>query len=247
MKTNLLLVACAFCFSLQSFAQQQPNTLNNKEHLSLYSFDKNQDDTEVKIKKNALSISFGSSGIGVGYARKISPKFNAMLSYHTIEIKDKKVDISEFLGNDDVDFSGSGKSTIIDLGTEFLPFKNSSFKLAFGVGFLNDVNINGVITYKEGVQYGDVIIASQDIGKVVIDSKWSGVAPFVGLGFGRAVPKNKIGFGIDLGTYFTKSPEVDLKADKLLAPTQNEQDNLQDAFESLTFIPRIQFRLTYKF
>lgn len=247
MKIKLFVVASLFCYSLQSFAQQQPNTSNNKEHSSLYSFDKNQDDTIVKIKKNALNISFGTSGFGFGYARKISPKFNAMFAYSSIEIKDKKVDVSEFLDNEDVAFSGDANSTIIDFGAEYLPFQNSSFKLVFGLGFLNNVNVNGTITYKEGVQYGDVTIAPQDVGKVVINSKWSGVAPFLGLGFGRAVPKNKIGFGIDIGTYFAKSPEVDLKADKLLAPTQNEQANLQEAFESLTFIPRIQFRLTYKF
>ncbi|WP_347173845.1 hypothetical protein [Polaribacter uvawellassae] len=247
MKTNLLLVACVFCFSLQSFGQQTPNVTNKKEHVSLSSFDKNQEDTITKIKKNAFSISFGSSGIGVGYARKLNSKFSAMLTYSTFEIKDKEVDISSFLDNDDVAFSGGGKSTIIDLGAEYLPFKNSSFKLAFGVGFLNDVNINGTITYKEGIKFGDVNITPQDVGKVVIDSKWSGVAPFIGFGFGRAVPKNRFGFGIDIGTYFAKSPQVDLQADKLLAPTQDEEATLQEAFKSLTFIPRIQFRLTYKF
>jgi len=205
-----------------------------------------QDKQEIIEKKNAIGVSFGTSGIGFNYARKLSAKLNAMITYHTLSINNKEVDVSSFLDNDEVNFLGSAKSTIIDLGAEYLPFKNSSFKLAFGVGFLSDVSIDGQITYKESIKVGDVIVSSQDIGKIVINSKWSGAAPFIGFGFGRAIPKNKIGFGIDIGTYIATSPEINLIADKLLAPTQNEQSNLQDAFSTLTFIPRVQFRLTYK-
>ncbi|AUC84988.1 hypothetical protein CW731_06665 [Polaribacter sp. ALD11] len=231
---------------MQSFAQQLPNTLKEKNSTSLGSSNKDLNET-AKIRKNGLNLSFGTSGFGFGYARKLSQKFNAMIAYSSINIKDKEVDVSKFLDNDDVDFLGGASSTILDVGAEYVPFKNSSFKLAFGLGFLNNVQIDGLITYKEGIQYGDVIIAKQDVGKIIINSKWSGAAPFIGFGFGRAIPKNRFGFGIDIGTYFAKSPKVSLEADKLLAPTQDEQENLQAAFESLTFIPRIQFRVTYNF
>ena len=203
--------------------------------------------SDLSEKKNAITVSLGTTGFSFGYARKLSPKLNGIIAYNTFTLNDKEADVSSLLDNDDVDFLGSVKSTIIDLGAEYVPFKNSSFKLAFGVGFLNDVNINGLITYKDGIAVGDVNVSKQDVGKIVIDSEWTGVAPFIGIGFGRAVPKNKFGFGIDIGTYFTKTPEVNLTADKLLAPTQDEQATLQDAFTTLTFIPRIQLRLTYKF
>ena len=203
--------------------------------------------SDLSERKNAITVSVGTTGFSFGYARKLSSKLNGIIAYNTFTLNDKEADVSSLLDNDDVDFLGSVKSTIIDLGAEYVPFKNSSFKLAFGVGFLNDVNINGLITYKEGIAVGDVNVSKQDVGKIVIDSEWTGVAPFIGFGFGRAVPKNKFGFGIDIGTYFTKTPEVSLTADKLLAPTQDEQATLQDAFTTLTFIPRIQLRLTYKF
>lgn len=246
MKNKLLLVSIAFCCSLQSFTQQLPDTLKEKDSTSLDSSNKDLNET-AKIRKNGLNLSFGTSGFGFGYARKLSPKFNAMIAYSSINIKDKEVDVSEFLDNDDVDFLGGANSSILDIGAEYVPFKNSSFKLAFGLGFLNNVQIDGLITYKEGIQYGDVTVTKQDVGKIIINSKWSGAAPFIGFGFGRAIPKNRFGFGVDIGTYFAKSPEVSLEADKLLAPTQDEQEDLQAAFESLTFIPRIQFRVTYNF
>ena len=246
MKKKCLFLIAAFCTVLSILSQNVPsndalgttNKTSSKDSIS---------SSEISIRKNAITISFGSSGIGFGYARKLSSKLNGIIAYNTFTLNDKEADVSSLLDNDDVDFLGSAISTIIDLGAEYVPFKKSSFKLAFGVGFLNDVNINGLITYKEGITVGNVNVSKQDVGKIVIDSKWTGVAPFIGIGFDRAVPKNKFGFGIDIGTYFTKTPEVSLTADTLLAPTQDEQAQLQDAFSTLTFIPRIQFRLTYKF
>jgi hypothetical protein len=235
-KISFFLIAIFFTtLSIQS--QTETDTISKKSITT----------SDLSERKNAITVSVGTTGFSFGYARKLSSKLNGIIAYNTFTLNDKEADVSSLLDNDDVDFLGSVKSTIIDAGIEYVPFKNSSFKLAFGVGFLNDVNINGLITYKEGIAVGDVNVSKQDVGKIVIDSEWTGVAPFIGIGFGRAVPKNKFGFGIDIGTYFTKTPEVSLTADKLLAPTQDEQATLQDAFTTLTFIPRIQLRLTYKF
>ena len=235
-KISFFLIAIFFTtLSIQS--QTETDTISKKSITT----------SDLSERKNAITVSVGTTGFSFGYARKLSSKLNGIIAYNTFTLNDKEADVSSLLDNDDVDFLGSVKSTIIDAGIEYVPFKKSSFKLAFGVGFLNDVNINGLITYKEGIAVGDVNVSKQDVGKIVIDSEWTGVAPFIGFGFGRAVPKNKFGFGIDIGTYFTKTPEVSLTADKLLAPTQDEQATLQDAFTTLTFIPRIQLRLTYKF
>lgn len=241
-KTHFLLIAI-FLTTLSIHSQETPTEVGEANTNNAEVIDKKP----LSIRKNAITVSLGDYGVGLGYARKLSPKFNAIIAYNIAKINDTEVDVSSFLGNDDVSFSGGTASTIIDLGAEYVPFTNSSFKLIFGVGYLNDVSVNGTISYKEGITVGDVNIAPEDVGKVDVTSNWTGVAPFIGIGFGRAVPKNRFGFGIDVGTYYANAPTVYLLADKLLAPTQNEQSTLQVAFESLRFIPRIQFRVTYKF
>ncbi|MEP2169468.1 MAG: hypothetical protein ABJH82_01590, partial [Polaribacter sp.] len=199
MKTKLLLITVFFYCINYSFAQKTQKTTSKKVL-------EEKVNTNLKTRKNGLNISFGTSGFGFGYARKLTSKLNGIITYHSLTIEDKEVDVSEFLDNDDVNFLGGVNITIIDAGIEYVPFKKSSFKLAFGIGFLNNVAINGLITYKESIEYGDVTIAAQDVGKVIINSKWSGTAPFIGFGFGRAIPKNRVGFGVDIGTYFAKSP-----------------------------------------
>ncbi|TXD48711.1 hypothetical protein [Polaribacter sp. IC073] len=103
MKINLLLALIVFCYGMQSFAQQLPNTLKEKDSTSLGSSNKDLNAT-AKLRKNGLNLSFGTSGFGFGYARKLSPKFTAIIAYSSIYLKEKEVDVSEFLDNDDVDF-----------------------------------------------------------------------------------------------------------------------------------------------
>ncbi|MCL7752894.1 hypothetical protein [Polaribacter sp. Z022] len=207
---------------------------------------KAQNDKEIKEKKNAFAISIGSPGLGLEYARKLSPKLNAKLVWHSFKLEDFEQEDLE-IKDDKVDLLANVEISIIDMGIEYLPFKNSAFKLTAGFGILSKLNTNAVITYTEDVSVGNVIISKADVGEIDANISWSGVAPYLGLGFGRAIPKRRLGFGLEIGTYFASSPTVDLTASKLLAPTATQEDNLQESLESFKFIPRIQFRLAYKF
>lgn len=226
MKLKKLLVPIFFfSFCLASFAQVE---------------------NEIKEKKNAFAVSFGSPGLGLEYARKLSPKISAKLVWQSFNLKDfeqKDLEIKD----DKVDLLANLEVSIIDLGIEYHPFKSSSFKLTTGFGILSNLNFNAVFTYKEDVVVGNVVVNSQDVGQIMADVSWSGLAPYLGLGFGRAIPKKKLGIGIEVGTYFASSPTVDLNASNLLSPTASQEENLQDALESFKFIPRIQLRLAYKF
>lgn len=205
-----------------------------------------QDSTSVSEKKNAFAISFGSPGLGLEYARKLSPKINAKLVWHSFNLKDfEKEDIE--IKDDLVDLLANLEVSIIDVGIEYLPFTNSSFKLTAGLGFLSNVNANGVVTYTEEVVFGDVVVSKNDVGEINGDISWTGVAPYLGIGFGRAIPKKRLGFGIEFGSYFSSSPDVKLTATELLAPTAEQEDNLREALTSFKFIPRVQLRIAYKF
>lgn len=201
---------------------------------------------EIEGRKNALSIGGGMPGFSVDYSRKISEKFTAKLRYNFFKIEDYeygKVDVS---GND-VSATISGESNTIDLLLEYLPFKNSSFKLVGGLGFINEMNFNIDMVYEEEVIFGDVVLTKEDYGDLNLGFAWEGVAPYLGVGFGRAVPKGRLGFGIEVGSYFSSSPDISLAATKLLAPTADQVEEVQETFKSWKFIPLLQFRLAYAF
>ena len=109
------------------------------------------------------------------------------------------------------------------------------------------MDLNAVVTYTEEVQFGDVKLSKKDVGEIIADVSWSGIAPYLGIGFGRAIPKKRFGIGFELGSYFTSSPDVILTASKLLSPTSNQQENLKESLSTFKFIPKIEIRIAYKF
>lgn len=202
--------------------------------------------TTKKEKKNALAVSFGVPGFGVEYARKLSPKISAKIVWHSYTVKDFEQNDIE-LDGETIDALINFKSSVYDIGFDWTPFTNSSFKFSLGVGIFSDFNLNGVATYTEDITVGNVTVTKQDVGEIIADASWSGAAPYVGIGFGRAIPKRRLGFGIEIGSYIAGSPDVTLDASKLLAPTANQEETLEEALSDLKFIPRILFRLAYKF
>jgi hypothetical protein len=213
--------------------------------LSLKGF--SQDSTSVAEKKNAFAVSFGSPGLGFDYARKLNAKLSAKIRYTTFKLEDYDAGEIDVNGNL-VTGKVSGEYNSIDLLVEFLPFKNSSFKLVGGLGIINKSNIDIFMEYDNSVTFGDVVLEKEDYGNVNLGFNWdSRVAPYLGLGFGRAVPNSRFGFSIEGGSYFTSSPDMSLEATKLLAPTADQLEEINETFKTWKYIPVIQFRLSYAF
>jgi|UPI00036FFB1A hypothetical protein len=240
--TALSLLLCGNILAQDSLKEVQQDSLVQIPQDSLEM--KKQD--SYKEHKNAIGISAGSPGFGFDYARKFSDKFSAKLRYNTFKIEDYSAGEVDVSGNT-VDAIISGESSTIDLLVEYQPFKRSSFKLVGGVGILSKMNLNILMEYDESVAFGDVILTKEDYGNVAIGFDWEGIAPYLGLGFGRAVPKSNFGFSIEAGSYFTSSPKMSLVATKLLTPTADQVEEIEETFKSWKFIPLMQFRVVYAF
>lgn len=201
----------------------------------------------IKVRKNAIGFSLGLPGFGFDYARKLSPKLSAKFRYNSFKVDEYDAGEIDVNGNM-VNGSISVQVNTIDFLVEFLPFKNSSFKLVGGLGIINKMNIDIFMVYDNAVTFGNVVLDKEDYGDVNLGFNWdSSVAPYLGLGFGRAVPNSRFGFGIEAGSYFTSSPVMTLEATKLLAPTADQIEEVNETFKTWKYIPLIQFRLVYTF
>lgn len=210
-----------------------------------------QDETitdSLKIRKNAIGFSFGVPGLGIEYARSLNKHLSLRLRYNALSVEG--YEIKDFEINGDItDVVVNSNSQIFDVLFEYQPFKSSSFKLVFGAGYFKEFMITGDIKFEEEQQIGDITLSNEDFGDLNLDADWSGkFAPYLGLGFGRAIPKRRLGLALEIGAYYTGSPEVTLEATRLLSPTEEEnQETLQDGFESLNLIPHIKLKLAYSF
>lgn len=235
-KVKIVSILFLLFFSCLSFGQDKQQENENKEN----------ENKEKAVRKNAIAFSFGSPGYGFEYARKLNKKLSARVIWNTFSYKNFELK-NKVLGGEKVDINANLNITVYDVLLEYNPFRKSSLKLVFGVGFVSKTNLEATINYAKDKKVGDVVINKDNIGQLTTTANWSGASPYLGLGFGRAISKKRIGFGIEFGSYFTSSPKVDVKATKLLEPTAKREGTIQEALKSYKYIPKINLRLSYNF
>lgn len=98
---------------------------------------------------------------------------------------------------------------------------------------------------KIGLALGDYFLEPDANGNAEASIKVNGFRPYLGIGFGRAVPRNnRLGFQFDLGVQFWGSPKVYLQ-DKELEESDLDGDDggLVKTLSSITVYPCLSFRL----
>lgn len=196
--------------------------------------------------KNAVALYLGLPGIGVGYARKLNEHIaiRAKATFFSFNVLREGVD----LNGRQVDLDATFKYNTADLLFDFTPFKNSSFKLVAGLAYLTKSKADIVIKPASGMTYGDIKLSKDQIGDVKAGADWAGLTPYMAMGFGRAVPKNNVGFGVEFGGYFMGKPTTTFEATGMLTPTAaEEEDEFKSWMNKFTFMPSIMFHLNYKF
>ena len=113
---------------------------------------------------------------------------------------------------------GSLKRTTFDLKFDCYPTGGSFFVTAgFSVGGDKLVQVTGHSDYIQnnlnlaknyGIQIGDYNIPFDENGDVNGGLKVNNFRPYLGLGFGRLIPKNRIGFRFEMGVQFHGKPKV---------------------------------------
>jgi hypothetical protein len=197
--------------------------------------------------KNAISVQVGSLGFGVEYSRNISKKLNLRFGGKLLKISDYIIEDVKF-DDENFDVTANLDSQAFDVLVEYLPFNNSAFKIVTGLGYISNLNVNLDITYDDEVIIGDINFTKEELGGFITDANWSGLAPYLGIGFGRAIPKRKFGVALEIGAYYVNNPKVDFTASGLLTPSGKENANLiKDTFQEAKFIPNINLKLAYKF
>ena len=96
-----------------------------------------------------------------------------------------------------------------------------------------------------GLALGDYLIEPTEDGNAEATLKVSGFRPYLGIGFGHAVPKNRIGFQFDLGVQFWGSPKVYVQDTQLTEQNTNGEDGgVIKTISKISVYPCMSFRLT---
>lgn len=234
MKKIILGALCLFL----SFAMMAQETSDENEQTETTT----QDEVK-KERKHAIGISGGTGGFGADYSYKLNKSFTVTARFnklsYTAEDVEQEIDGEDLLFDADLNFQS------IDLVISYYPFK-SGFRIIGGIGSFSNNELNIVAEFTESVNIGDVPFTTDEVGVISIGNKWKKTAPYLGIGFGRAIPKNKrLGFGLEMGTYFAGSPDVTLDATGIIEQTATQQPLVQESLSELKYLPYIMFRLSY--
>jgi len=203
--------------------------------------------------KHAVALDFGIQGIGLDYAYAFNPHLALRAGFMTLPIS---------VTNLNYDFDGTQTAinanvnfTHLSVKADWYPWESSSFKLIAGFGYFLNNNADATILLTDAIYFGDdtdgdgngdFVFEPEDIGQIQIALDWADFNPYVGLGFGRAVPNKSVGFGMDFGAFYMGSPDVTVNATGMLEDTNEEEAELEENLSAYAWLPQINFRLSFR-
>src|SRR5574344_1485302 len=183
----------------------------------------------------AIGVKAGTPGLGVDLATTVGNHFQLRAGYSafpsakmsTTLALDSREGSSSSLTEKDYKFDGKLNFGSAKILIDYLPFKSSSFHITVGayIGSSKIIKVNNtedgslmdITTYNNsvaedqqlGVVLGDYLLKPNEEGNIESRIKVSGFKPYVGIGFGRAVPrKNRVGFMFELGCQLWGTPKI---------------------------------------
>ena len=99
----------------------------------------------------------------------------------------------------------------------------------------------------DSLDFEDITISPDEVGFIKGDVSFENmISPYVGIGFGRAVPQRRVGISLDIGAYYKGSPDVMLEATNLLRNNVNNEQTIEDAISFIQWWPVVSLRLAVK-
>lgn len=191
-----------------------------------------------------VGLNAGIGGIGLDFGTSFNNHFGARLGLSYFALTDYKY-VYNYSG---IKIESTTSLSLINstLILDFHPFKKKTFKLSAGVSYFinNEVTIRG--EYNEDLKVNDMVLTKDQVGYLEADITWNKVVPYFAIGFGRSVPKNRWGFAMDLGLFYTGKPSAEIRATEKLEPNADQEEQLEKNISEYQFLPQLNFRLTYR-
>lgn len=85
----------------------------------------------------------------------------------------------------------------------------------------------------------------EKVGEMNVEASYSPISPYAGIGFGDAL-NGQWGFMVELGAYYTGSPNFSFDGEGLIKPTERNEAVLEQGFKSFRVLPHLAVGLSYQ-
>jgi hypothetical protein len=217
--------------------------------------------TQPIAKKDiAVGLNFGiTNGIGVDVAYRFAKHFTARLAYNNarFSVKDFKKDIVSTnpdgtKSTQSVSFDANVNLSNLGLNFELAPGAKGRLKLVGGLAFFPTNAITAGGKMLTAIKFNDVQLTPDDLGSGTVTIGYqSKIAPYLGMSFGRTIPRKRMNISFDLGTYYKGDYKVDIniKQGVLLKENENNAAQLEHNLNqkwNQKLLPVMNLRLAYR-
>lgn len=199
---------------------------------------------DASKKGSAIGFNLSTDGVGLQFAQNLNTKRNiavrvgGMYLPYTITNMEFDFDGTVLVMNGDVKL-GSLQALF-----DYHPF-NNAFKLTGGVAYML-TNVSATALSRDSVKMGEIMLSPTEIGKIDVGVKVGPICPYVGLGFGRAVPKSRFSFNFEVGAYYINQPKITFAATGMLEPSSVNEKVLQSNVSGYKWLPLMNFGFNFR-
>ena len=204
---------------------------------------KNSNTQTQSSHKLGFALNLGTTP-GITLAYGLSPQVAIRLGYSYFKYN---LNTTAKSSGEDVKLGGDVNMSILGLSAEYFPFKKSSFKIFGGASYIDKGDLSVVVTPTGTYTFGSIVYTPEQVGNVSLKVDYGkSIAPFAGIGFGRTIPKSRVGFGFEVGTYYMNTPKVSLTGKERLSSMSEQQSKVQENMKDWQYWPIVNLRVAFR-
>ncbi|GMR18789.1 MAG: hypothetical protein BMS9Abin33_1232 [Gammaproteobacteria bacterium] len=192
----------------------------------------------------AVGARAGTLGLGAELTIPLISRINARLGINSYSY-------DYTTSESGIDYDGELDLSTTSLILDWHPF-NGRFRISAGyVNNNNEISLKATPTTSQVIGDNPIPYTPAQIGTLTADVGFKKNVPYVGIGWGNAVSKNKrIGLNFDIGVLLQDSPEVTLNASSgavNLLDLAAEEAQLESDISEFDAYPVISFGISFRF
>ncbi|MCX6218952.1 hypothetical protein [Spirosoma sp.] len=128
------------------------------------------------------------------------------------------------------------------------PFRRSSFFLTGGVGYTWHPDLRLTLTTQDKLNLDGLELLPEDVGTVNLGFRWHPIVGYLGWGFGRSIPRSRLGVGFEMGVFYLGKPSVQLEYEGFLETTTiDEQVPIAERnLSNYRYLPSLNLTVSYR-
>lgn len=193
--------------------------------------------------KFATTLSAGTNGIGGDLTLLISDKLNTRIGYHALNYTAN----GTIEDSPDVDYNGNLAVSSTSLIIDYYPFKKI-IGLSAGL-FLHSLTLDASAKPIETFEVEGKVFEIDELGSLSANMNYSSnLMPYAGIIFSNPVATGfPVKIHLQLGALYSKSPQLEMTGTGMIAPTADNQVQIQKGLDEFNFLPVVNVGLSFRF